>query len=52
MYTFTVRAKECEDDPIFRLEVQGDFLSFLYEASEFIRAEIFEDCGCACAEAQ
>lgn len=52
MYTFTVRAKECEDDPIFRLEVQSDFLSFLYEASEFVRAEICEDCGCTHAETQ
>jgi hypothetical protein len=52
MYTFTVRAKECEDDPILRLEVQNDFLSFLFEASEFIRAEICEDCGCAHAETQ
>jgi len=51
MYTFTVRAKECEDDPIFRLEVQSDFLSFLYEASELIRAEFFEDCDCPHAEA-
>ena len=51
MYTFTVRAKKCEDDPILRMEVQSDFLSFLYEASEFIRTELFGDCDCEHAEA-
>jgi hypothetical protein len=52
MYTFTVSAKKCHDDPILRLEVQSDFLSFLYEASELFRAEFFEDCNCAHVETQ
>ena len=52
MYTITVRAKKCEDYPILRMEVQSNFLSFLYEASELIQAELFGVCDCEHEEAR
>ena len=51
-YVFTVRANanQCEKDPKQRLQVQSDFINYLYDIAEFIPSDIFEKHVCASAE--
>lgn len=51
-YVFTVRAHQCENDPNQRLQVQSDFLQYLYDIVEFMPSKISEnhEYTCACAE--
>lgn len=42
MHTLTVRAKQCENDPMERLNVQNDFIEFLYDVVEFVKTILEE----------